>query len=439
MDLQTLWLFYYLENHGLYTIADVVQTRFARTDPLYRKMLERVRWFVNYNRLTQPESVDGWSGKRGMWYGATLKNQLAAKNYHRAQILTTLPALLRVIVAKRRRQEENQRRRTQADEMETVRDLIDESVARASALKPYQSRWKRSFVATIIFMIIFFAVLFTHRPNTRFLDILKTRGAPEALIYLTMTPEKGRRTYYQAALSDYANGQFAMARRKSFSLLADPNTLISLRADCYYLLGLIASVRDNHYGAQGHFTEAYALFERENRHDALYLCAVEKAKSYLRLNAIPKAEQELARARFQLERCDSVSHGAYLTARFLAALRSKSFKLAIEYAEQAARCFKGEQNNAGLARIQGYLGFVHGLLGDASQAYAYTLESELEAFRLGLYSQHRFNLLNFLILKPGVSSPSLDSMVGWLDRETGDDFQYFLRLALEHRGLSPSR
>ncbi len=165
----------------------------------------------------------------------------------------------------------------------------------ATKNRPWRLSRKLKWVAALS-VILVVGTSMVIRPNQSY-HVLKTLGIAAAMDYVSTlgtTPEEK----FQKAWIFYRDKQHEEAEALVQELLAEKEASDKTRADCFYLLGDMRTKTGLTIQGLGYIDEAESLYLGLNHQSNLYKTELIKAKAFLNLDEISRAEAALERAFF---------------------------------------------------------------------------------------------------------------------------------------------
>ena len=434
MERETALLIFQLENDRLYTVTQAVETRFPKGHSHRKRLIDRLNWFVHYTRLTR--EVDAVQSGRRMWFGATLKNSMTPKSFYRAQILSTLPGLLQLVVREKSLTEK------QTVSSSPVPNPVRKPIAASRRFTPSFFKpplLRRGYLRKILIVAltgIFFtaATMTVLTDPSRILEILKTHGPKAAAMYTVSSKSQGAQAYFLSAWMDFRTNHFKSAEHKAFELLKDSDLPDSIRGDCFYLLGFLRSVTGHFDNAYLYLNDARHYYEKEKRYRALYSTAIAMAKYSLYLGEVDRAESLLSQAlefnRVSGGRCDM---GAYHALAGRVSVKKGDLHAALEHGLKRYELLDASNDIDTKSGAYSELGYLYLLNGDLARGQDFTLRAQSLIFQTADERRNVYNLINFVVLAKiqGMEAPhAVETIRTWIDAYQDRELQIFLDDAL---------
>ena len=253
----------------------------------------------------------------------------------------------------------------------------------------------------------------------------------------------------QDAWVDYRASRYEVAERKAFAVLSEDITDHE-RGDALYLLGEVRVTTGKHWEGLGHFSEALGLYDRSiNR----YLCQLGRVKAFLGVGDLDGARASYDEAWILYENSPDENYlDVFFSVGVGLFIRRGDFEQALLLAKNRHELIgkRNEQRETqgletmddDLAGALSDLGLLYAVSGNWSLGFEFTVRSQGLIRVLGDDRRHYHNQYNFVFLQRCMfGEPDLhlvQEIEAWSKMNGDIELEYYLNLALtlECEGVS---
>jgi len=234
-------------------------------------------------------------------------------------------------------------------------------------------------------------------------EILFHFGPRAAKESLSKAPETPAELYHKSWMA-YVDGDKDAAFLGIYSILADKNASLKMRADCFYLLGTIHGEGGDYHGAISKYFSAYDLYSEIQYSGSLYLVAVEIANACVALQEFSHAEDwlDVALEHFNADQAGEkkISNlGQFYLVKLELAVVNENFQDALAFAVARLQEAEASNHKAKLASALRIVGFWYGVNGCTARALDFTDRAAGLANEIGDERQVKFILVNRILFQ----------------------------------------